>query len=239
MPSASGENGHGKTAIVIGASRGLGLGLAREFAARGWRVTTTARDPETAPELTHAADELGGALVVETVDMNRIESVDALAARLTGSSFDLVFVNAGVYGPQHQSVDAATPDEIGTLLFTNAIAPIRLARRLLPLVSDGGTVAFMSSHMGSVADNTSGGTDLYRASKAALNSLTRGFAATDVGGRNLTVLTMHPGWVRTAMGGDQAPLSVEESTRGLADVIEANHKPGHRFLDYQGNELAW
>lgn len=109
-------------------------------------------------------------------------------------------------------------------MYTNAAAPIRLARRLLPLIADGGTLAFMSSNMGSVADNLSGGMELYRASKAALNSLTRGFVATNVGDRPIAVLTMHPGWVRTAMGGPDAPLAIEESMAGLADVIEASRR---------------
>ena len=123
-------------------------------------------------------------------------------------------------------------------MYTNAVAPIRIARWLLPLVHGGGTVAFIS-HMGSIADNRSGGMDLYRASKAALNSLTRGFVANDVGDRPITVFTMHPGWVRTAMGGPDAPLAIEESVAGLADVIEARRVLGHRFLDYQGAELPW
>lgn len=227
------------TAIIVGASRGLGLGLARELAGRGWRVTATARNVGAATGLADAAAASDGRIAVEEVDIDRTESVEALAERLAGRRFDLAFVNAGVSGPQHQSVDAATPEEIGALVHTNAVAPIRIARQLLPLVADGGTIAFMSSRMGSVADNTSGGMDLYRASKAALNSLTRGFAANDVGDRPVAVLTMHPGWVRTAMGGDNAALSVEESVSGLIDVIEANRAPGHRFLDHQGTELPW
>jgi NAD(P)-dependent dehydrogenase (short-subunit alcohol dehydrogenase family) len=229
----------GKTMVIIGASRGLGLGLAREFARRGWRVTATARSADTANELADAVAASDGRIAVGEVDIDRAESVDALAARSAGRRFDLVFINAGVSGPQHQSVDAATPQEIGALMYTNAVAPIGIARRLLPLVADGGTVAFMSSIMGSIGGNLSGGMDLYRASKAALNSLTRGFVANDVRDRPIAVLTMHPGWVRTAMGGPDAALSIEESVAGLADVIEASRPPGHRFIDYRGAELPW
>ena len=123
--------------------------------------------------------------------------MDALANRLADHQIDFALVNAGVYGPQHQTVDEATPEQIGALVFTNAVAPLRLARRLLPVVVDGGLLAFMSSRMGSVGDNLSGGMDLYCASKAALNSLTRGFAANDVGDRPISVFNLHPGWVRT------------------------------------------
>jgi NAD(P)-dependent dehydrogenase (short-subunit alcohol dehydrogenase family) len=186
-----------------------------------------------------AHDASDGRIAVEEVDIDRAESIDALAAQLAGRRFDLVFINAGVSGPEHQSVDAATPQELGALMYTNAVAPIRIARRLLPLVADGGTVAFMSSNMGSIGGNLSGGMDLYRASKAALNSITRGFVANDVRDRPIAVLTMHPGWVRTAMGGPDAPLSIKESVAGLADVIEASRPPGHRFVDYQGAELPW
>jgi NAD(P)-dependent dehydrogenase (short-subunit alcohol dehydrogenase family) len=239
MATAAPDHDQSKTAIIVGASRGLGLGLAREFARRGWQVTATARNAAAATELADAVAASDGGIVVEEVDIDRAESVDALATRLAGRRFDLVFINAGVSGPQHQSADVATPQEVGALMYTNAVAPIRLARRLLPLIADGGTVAFMSSQMGSVAGNLEGGMELYRASKAALNSLTRGFVANDVGDRPIAVLTMHPGWVRTAMGGPDAPLSVEESVAGLADAIEENQPPGHRFVDYQGAELPW
>lgn len=230
---------HGKTAIVVGASRGLGLGLAREFAHRGWRVIATARNPARAPELGEAAGRSDGLISVDEVDVDSSDSVNALVANLTNARLDLVFISAGVSGPKHQSVDSVTAEELGALMLTNAVAPIRLARKLLPLVADGGSVGFMSSIMGSIADNVSGGMDLYRASKAALNMLTRSFVANDVGARPIAVLTMHPGWVRTAMGGEAAPLSVEESVRGLADVIERDHAPGHRFVDYQGQTIPW
>ena len=207
MATAAPNHDRNKIAIIVGASRGLGLGLAREFARRGWQVTATARSTAAATEVT-ASD---GGIAVEEVDLDRPESVDVLATRLAGHRFDLVFINAGVSGPQHQSADVATPQEVGALMYTNAIAPIRLARRLLPVIVDGGTLAFMSSDMGSVAGNLSGGMELYRASKAALNSLTRSFVATNVGDRPIAVFTMHPGWVRTAMGGADAPLAVEES----------------------------
>lgn len=228
-----------KTALIVGASRGLGLGLARELARRGWEVAATARDRNRAPELKSAADQARGRITIEQVDINEPASADALVGRLAGRRLGFAMINAGVTGPEHQSVDQATPQEIGALMYTNAIAPVRLARRLLPLVADGGTVAFMSSALGSVSHHTSVSLALYSASKAALNSLTRGFAANDASDRQITVLNLHPGWVRTAMGGNNAPLTVEESVRGLADVIEAHRPPGHYFVDYRAKELNW
>ena len=144
MATAAPKHDRSKTAIIVGASRGLGLGLAREFARRGWHITATARNASIAPELADVAAASDGRIEVEEVDVDLAESVDALATRLAGRRFDLVFINAGIAGPQHQSVDATTPQEIGVLMYTNAVAPIRIARRLLPLVRDGSTVAFMS-----------------------------------------------------------------------------------------------
>ena len=226
-----------KTAIIIGASRGLGLGLAKEFAGRGWQVTATSRGD--APELAAAAAASGGKITLATVDIDSPDSVAALEAATAGQHYDLVFINAGVTGPRHGSVDTVTPDEISALMLTNAIAPIRVAKRFLPRVKDGGTIAFMTSILGSVALNTGGGMDLYRASKAALNTFSRGFFVQDVKDRKVTVLNLHPGWVRTAMGGPDAPVEIADSVRGLADVVAANTGGGQHYLDFEGTVLPW
>ena len=230
---------HNRTALVVGASRGLGLGLAAELARRGWQVIATMRTADVPAGLAAAVARSAGRISTATVDVNSAASVDALVAAVSRRKLDLLFVNAGIAGPKHQSVEAVTPEEMLALFTTNTFAPLRIARRLLPNVADGGTIAFMSSRMGSVADNLSGGMDLYRASKAALNSLTRSFVATAAHDRKVSVLTLHPGWVRTDMGGAAAPLSIAESVNGLADVIEAPQAAKHRFLDYQGAELPW
>jgi NAD(P)-dependent dehydrogenase (short-subunit alcohol dehydrogenase family) len=220
-----------RTAVIIGASRGLGLGLARELAARGWRVIATARRSNTSNGLLTAARESVGRIIVESIDILQPTQLEALAQRLAGESIDLLLVNAGISGGRDQSVDSVSEAELAHIMLTNAIAPLRVARRLLPQVRSGGTVAFMSSRMGSVADNQNGGMDLYRASKAALNSLTKD--------RPVRVLTLHPGWVRTDMGGEDAPLSIEESVRGMADVLERGGRREHQFLDYAGQEIPW
>lgn len=228
-----------KTALIIGASRGIGLGLATEFANRGWHVTATVRNTATAPELAAAAAASNGSITIQTVDIDSPESVAALQAATAGQSFDLLYINAGIYGPLHGSVDKVTPDEIAALMLTNAIAPVRLAKRFLPQVNDGGTIAFMTSILGSVALNTGGTMDLYRASKASLNTISRGFFANDVGKRPITVLNLHPGWVKTAMGGPDAPVEIADSVAGLANVVTANTKGGQHYLDFEGNVLPW
>jgi NAD(P)-dependent dehydrogenase (short-subunit alcohol dehydrogenase family) len=221
-----------RAALIVGASRGIGLGLTAELAGRGWHVTATRRD--AAPGLV-----AGPGIDVERVDITDAASARSLAERLAGHRFRLVLLNAGIYGPREATATDASPELVATLFETNAMAPIRLARLLLPMLGEGGTLAFMLSRMGSVAANTTGGGELYRASKAALNSLTRSLVAQDLAGRRVVVLTLHPGWVRTDMGGAGATLSVEESVRGLADVLEAAHPPGHHFLDHQGATLPW
>jgi NAD(P)-dependent dehydrogenase (short-subunit alcohol dehydrogenase family) len=215
------------TALILGASRGLGLGLVKEFAGRGWAVTGTVRK-----ESDRAAVEAAGG----TAAICDVTDPASLAALPSGPPLDLLFVNAGISEP----ADFASIDEagIGHLFMTNAVAPVRAAEALLPRLAPGGTIAFMSSRMGSVALTTQDNKAMYRASKAALNSLIRGFMARLDGPR--PVLTLHPGWVATDMGGAGADLDVPTSARGLAQVILAHRdKPGSVFLDYAGTELAW
>ncbi len=216
------------TALIIGASRGLGLGLVRELAGRGWSVTGTVR-----AEADRAAVEAAGGTSA-LADVTDLASV----AALPDAPLDLLFINAGVFGPQHQDAAKATAEETGALFTTNAVAPVAAARLLLGRVKEGGVLAFMTSRMGSVADNRGGDMELYRASKAALNSLARSLAAKL--DRPLAVLSLHPGWVRTDMGGDAAPLDVQISARGLVDTILAHRgEPGSAFYDHSGAALPW
>ena len=222
------------TALILGASRGLGLGLAHELTDRGWTVIGTVRSEHDRPAL-----EAAGA-AVEVADITDPASIKALRHAVSdqlAGPLDLLFVNAGIAGPTHQSASEMTEEEASTLFYTNAVAPIASARTFLDLLPDGGVLAFMSSQLGSVT-NAAGTMALYSASKAALNSMTRAMAAQL--DRPLTVLSLHPGWVRTDMGGEGADLDVHTSTRGLVDVIVARRgTPGSAFLDYKGDELPW
>jgi len=229
-----------RMALVVGASRGLGLGLAAELKGRGWDVVATVRDRVGERRLRELAARPGGAVTVEHVDINDDAGVAGLRRRLDGQRFDLVFVNAGIALPGPGDAASASRDEAAAIFLTNAVAPIRLARAFAERVRDEtGIIAFMSSELGSVAGKTDGYAELYSASKAALNSLIRSFAA-GLGRRRVTVLAVAPGWVRTDMGGSAAPLSVEESTRGIVDVLEARAGTlRHGFVDYRGREVAW
>lgn len=223
-----------KSALIIGASRGLGLGLVRELLDRGWDVTATVRDAA------HPGELAALPVRIESLLLDDVHSQDRLAEALAGTRFDLIYINAGIYGPPHQSAIDANLADVGQLFMVNAIAPLRLAERLLPrLDGDNGVLAFMTSELGSVAANESGGMALYRASKAALNSLTRSFVA-ELGETGITVLNLHPGWVRTDMGGESAPLDVQTSVKGLADQVKGHAGRGGQFyLDYQGTTIDW
>jgi NAD(P)-dependent dehydrogenase (short-subunit alcohol dehydrogenase family) len=223
-----------RRALIIGASRGIGLGLAKELAARGWHVFASQRSPSEA--LAEAAR--GGAIEVVTADVNDTASLAALAGSIGKASLDVVLVNAGIMGNENETADSATAEAVTEIMMTNAVGPARAGRLMLPLLRDGGILAFTTSRLGSIADSF-GGYDLYRMSKAAQNILARGIFAQGAKDRGIAVLSLHPGWVQTDMGGPAAPLTVEQSVRGLANVLEARHPPEHRFLAYDGEEIPW
>jgi NAD(P)-dependent dehydrogenase (short-subunit alcohol dehydrogenase family) len=227
-------------ALVVGASRGLGLGLAAELQRRGWNVVGTVRDAAGERRLLALTDKPGGEIRVEHLDINDDAQIAALRRRLDGMQFDLLFVNAGIAPQGRADAAGASREEAAAVFMTNAVAPMRVARAFLDRVRTGpGIIAFMSSGLGSVANKTDSYSELYSASKAALNSLSRSFAAS-LGGRRVTVLAVAPGWVRTDMGGRGAPLSVEESVRGIVDVLESRAGTfRHGFVDYRGREVAW
>jgi NAD(P)-dependent dehydrogenase (short-subunit alcohol dehydrogenase family) len=226
-----------KRLLIIGASRGLGLGLVEEHLARGWHVTATARDDRSG--LDALMPKSRGRLALETVDIGDQSAVRALTERLSALRFDLLFLNAGVMAGRGVPLSDVPDADIDRIFMTNAINPIRTADALLPLVADGGMVAFMSSILGSIGTNDDGRAELYRASKAALNSLIRSFSARHKD-RALTVLALHPGVVRTSMGGPTAPLDIETSVRGVADTIEKRWgSGGQAFVDYRNQIIPW
>jgi NAD(P)-dependent dehydrogenase (short-subunit alcohol dehydrogenase family) len=228
----------GKTALIIGASRGLGYALAAEFLARGWQVTATVRGAGRTG-LHDLAGSSGGGLVVETVDITVPDEVAALRDRLAQTTLDLLFINAGVTNGPGETVADVPTDTFVRLMVTNALSPMRVIEALQDLVAARGTIAVMSSGQGSVANNTRGGFEVYRASKSALNQLMRSFAARHADDPR-TLLLMAPGWVQTDLGGPGAPLTIGQSIPGVADTIEA--QAGHgglQYLDYRGQTVPW
>jgi NAD(P)-dependent dehydrogenase (short-subunit alcohol dehydrogenase family) len=227
-----------RNVLLIGASRGLGLALAAEYLQRGCHLVATVRSGAR----TKLHDRLGtsnGQLEIETVDINFPDQTAALHARLGGRKFDLLFVNPGVLNDHQETIANVSTDEFVRVMVTNALSPMRMVESFQDLVASAGTIGVMSSGQGSVANNQSGGYEVYRASKAALNTLMRSFAARHVEDPR-TLLLMAPGWVRTDMGGPNARLSIEESIPNLVDVIDAQQgKGGLRYLDYLGRTVPW
>jgi NAD(P)-dependent dehydrogenase (short-subunit alcohol dehydrogenase family) len=222
-----------KTALLLGASRGLGLGLAREYLARGWRVIATAR--EDAGKLEALAKDTGN-LRIERVDISDPDGVAKLARNLKSEKLDLLFLIAGISGSVPKPLHEVTADEAARVYLVNAYYPIVAAEALMGLLEPAGTVAFMSSRLGSIELNDYGSWETYRLSKAALNMGARSFFHRHP---QHAVLSIAPGWVRTDMGGPSATFDVETSCRNVANAIERHNEPGHRFVHYDGAELPW
>ena len=223
-----------RTALIVGASRGIGLGLAEEYLRRGWRVIGTVRDDAGERALRAVGD-----VRVERLDVADEAQADSLVAALEDEILDLLFLNAGVMGPP--DLLTASAEEVNRVMQANAFGPARLAWRLLDRVpAKHGVVAFMSTGMASIADNSSGGYDVYRASKAAQNMLARSLSARAAADRGVTVLSINPGWVKTDMGGAGATIDVETSARGIADQIERRTGTAeHVFIGWNGRDWPW
>jgi NAD(P)-dependent dehydrogenase (short-subunit alcohol dehydrogenase family) len=225
-------------ALIIGASRGLGYALAAEYLDRGWQVTATVRGARRT-DLHELASSSAGRLVIETIDITAPGQIAALHHRLAPTTFDLLFVNAGVTNGPAETVADVSTDTFVRLMVTNALSPMRVVEALQDLVAPKGTIAVMSSGQGSVANNSKGGFEIYRASKSALNQLMRSFAARHADDPH-TLLLIAPGWVQTDLGGSSAPLTIGQSIPGVVDTIEAQTgQGGLQYLDYQGQTVRW
>ena len=225
-----------KRALIIGASRNLGLGLARELARHGWDVIGTVRG-STGTELHELAGSSQGRVTVEQVDVTVPEDIHRLRRSLADGALDLLFVKAGITDADKPAGEV-TVEVFTDVMLTNALAPLRAIEILALLVKGRGTIGVMSSRQGSVSLNTRGGHEVYRASKAALNQLMRSYAARQQSDR--TLLLIHPGWVQTELGGEGAPLTVDESVPGIVATIKQHSgEPGLQFLDYQGGVVPW
>ncbi|WP_329485613.1 SDR family NAD(P)-dependent oxidoreductase [Kitasatospora sp. NBC_01246] len=225
-----------RRALVVGASRGLGLVLADELARRDWQVIATTRRDSAG--LRAIADARNGRLRIESLEMTSPRELSALRERLDGRRLDLLFVNAAI-NLSNRPIDEVPTHEFTEVMITNALSPLRALAALHDLVVPGGTVAVMSSDQGSITRNTEEGYELYKASKAALNQLMRSYATRQAGdGR--TKLLIDPGHNRTELGGFDAPLDPRESIPAVVDVLEAQAgTPGLQFLDLHGEAVPW
>lgn len=223
-----------QVALVTGANRGIGLELATQLKAAGYDVIGTARKPAEATEL----KALGAR--VEQLDVTDADSVAALAQRLDGVAIDLLINNAGVGSQQGDTLAEQDFERMAFIFAVNSIGPMRVTQALMPNLAtgEGKTIVHISSVMGSIANNW-GGAYGYRASKTALNQLNKSLSI-ELKDKGYTAVVLHPGWVRTRMGGETAPVQPSDSVAGMIAVIgELQPADTGRFLDYQGKEIPW
>lgn len=218
--------------LVIGASRGIGLELVRQYRAAGSAVVATARDDEALARL----KALGAKPL--RLDVTDAASASGLAWQIDSEAFDVVIVNAGVYGPHTSGLETPTEADFDHTFRTNVLGPMRVIPQVAEALAQGAKLVVLSSRMGSIGSRTSTTGWVYRASKAALNSVLKD-SALALEGRALCI-AVHPGWVRTSMGGEDADLPVETSAAGLRGVIAGLTAAGNGgFFDYLGEPIAW
>jgi len=218
--------------LIVGASRGIGLEFVRQYRAAGDTVTATARSEPGLGEL----KALGAKPIA--LDVASAESVSRLAWQIDGTAFDIVVISAGVYGPRTASLQAPADADFDQVMHTNVLGPMRVVSQLTDALAPGGKLAVISSRMGAIGPRTSSGGWLYRASKAAVNSVLKDASLT-LAGRAICI-SFHPGWVKTDMGGDGADIEVGQSVSDMRRVI-AGLTPADngRFLNHDGAAIDW
>jgi NAD(P)-dependent dehydrogenase (short-subunit alcohol dehydrogenase family) len=225
--------------LITGANRGLGLEFARQYLADGWHVYAACRDPNSASELRRLADASDHKPRIVALDVT--DSASAAAAELDGQAIDLLLNNAGVMGARDQTIGNIDYEAWAKVLDTNTMGPMRVSEAFVDHVARGKRklIVTLTSGMGSLADNTSGGSIAYRSSKAAVNMVMRSLAI-DLAPRGITCVVINPGWVRTDMGGSHATLTPTESVARLRSLIETlGPAQSGKFFNYNGREYAW
>jgi NAD(P)-dependent dehydrogenase (short-subunit alcohol dehydrogenase family) len=228
-----------KTILLVGASRGIGHAMATEFLKAGWNVIGTVR-AANGTQFHELAKQHPNNVEVESLDINEPDQIAALRDRLSGRVLDILFVNAGTTThDEHVRIGGVTTEEFTRVMITNALSPMRAIEVMHHLVPSGGVIGAMSSGQGSIAKNETGQREVYRGSKAALNMFMRSFASRQAGTSRAMVL-MAPGWIRTELGGPDAPFTMEEAVPPLVDVIVSKlGGAGLHYLDRFGKTVPW
>jgi NAD(P)-dependent dehydrogenase (short-subunit alcohol dehydrogenase family) len=227
--------------LITGANRGLGLEFARQYAASGWQVYATCRDLNSASELRRLADASNDKVQIMALDVTDLGSIKAAATKLEGQPIDLLLNNAGVGGPRGQTIGNIDYDAWVKVLDVNTLGPLRVAEAFVDHVaqSQRQLIVTLTSGMGSIGDNTSGGAYAYRSSKAAVNMVMRSLAV-DLAPRGITCVVVNPGWVRTDMGGPRGSQTPSESIAKLRRLIEdLGRAHSGKFFNHDGREFAW
>lgn len=238
MPITS-AGGTAPTIMIIGASRGLGHAMAAEFLKKGWNVVGTVRGGATRTALHDLADKYRDRLDIQVLDINEPAQIASLRERVSDKVFEILFVNAGTTNNEQTPIGDVSTDDFVSVMVTNALSPMRAIESLQDLVSPAGLIGAMTSGQGSITNNTTGMCEVYRGSKAALNMFMRSFVVRQSDTARAFVL-MAPGWVRTALGGPDARLTIEQSIPNLVNVLLAKrNRPGLEYLDYLGRTVPW
>ncbi|MHA2709822.1 SDR family oxidoreductase [Vibrio owensii] len=227
-----------QTVFITGANRGIGLSLTELYLQQGAQVHATSRNLADSKALNALASRYS-TLVLHELDVTDYQRVAQLASELP--AIDLLINNAGYYGPKGYGFGNTDIEEWRQVFEINTIAPLKLVENFYPLLKQGKTkkIACISSKVGSMTENTSGGGYIYRSSKAALNSVVKSLS-NDLTDEGFTVLALHPGWVRTEMGGPNALIDTQMSADGLVKVIEqSTQENSGQFINYDGTELPW
>jgi len=227
--------------LISGANRGFGLEFARQYLADGWQVYAACRDPDSASQLRRLADASDAKLQILALDVTDPASVKAAVVKLDGQAIDLLVNNAGVGGARGQTIGNIDYEAWAKVLDVNTMGPMRVSEAFVDHVarSDRKLIVTLTSGMGSLADNTSGGSIAYRSSKAAVNMVMRSLAI-DLAPRGITCVVVNPGWVRTDMGGPHATLTPAVSVTRLRRLIETlGPAQSGKFFNYDGCEYAW
>ncbi|WP_444927250.1 SDR family oxidoreductase [Microbulbifer sp. TRSA002] len=228
------------TILITGCNRGIGLELCAQFAEIGWKVLACCREPKKAAELAMLQERYASIQLIG-LDVTDYEQMISLGKAFQGEPIDILLNNAGYYGPKGVGFGAVDRAEWRRVLESNTIAPYMMAETFCDNVaaSEHKLIAVMSSKVGSIADNRSGGGYIYRTSKTAVNQVVKSLSI-DLEPRGITVLALHPGWVKTAMGGPGALISAEESVGGLKKLLlSVTPAKTGRFYNYDGTEIPW
>lgn len=223
--------------LITGANRGIGLQLTKHYIEAGWEVIATYRNAQGNEALQALASPQ---LTLLQADVNNDEGISKIASYFQGQGLDLLINNAGIYGPRDQTFGKVERQAWREILEVNTISPMMLAQSLADsLAQNKGTLAIISSKVGSIDDNTSGGAYMYRSSKTAVNQVIKCLSI-DLGPRDITVVSLHPGWVRTDMGGPNGSIDVLTSVSGLTKVIaNLNADQNGHFINYDGSPIPW
>jgi len=228
------------TILITGSNRGIGLEICTQFARDGWKVYACCRNLDQAGDLKELQRQYAELHPIQ-LDVTDYSQMVALAKAIQGEPIDILFNNAGYYGPKGVRFGEVDLTEWRRVLESNTIAPYMMAETFCDNVaaSKYKLIAMMSSKVGSIADNRSGGGYIYRTSKTALNQIVKSLSI-DLEERGITVLALHPGWVKTAMGGPGALISAEQSVSGLRKILlQADQDNSGHFYNYDGSQIPW